>query len=99
MNEHPNRPDHEDFWLMSRLVIDNDYRCDELGETALKEIVEEQIDTSSLTYMAQQRAYRLLDILTTGDLLGREDEVIAMSATWVDAFIVGAQYAKEKGNK
>jgi hypothetical protein len=85
----PNRPDHPDFWLLSRLVCQLDERSDRGGPDEFARILAEYIDPASLTYMAEQRALR-------ARLVGAPD-----MALYFDAFVLGvaAERARARGEK
>lgn len=84
-----NRPDHEDFWLLSQVVIDNDTVAD--NETMpFEDRIGQVIDPESLTYMARQRALRV-----TGPFATTRDQA-KFAAIYMDAFMAGATFQAEK---
>jgi len=82
----PDRPDHDDFWRLSRVLLDMDSRADN-GEDVLA-IASEAMDLKSLVYMARQRALR------AHEMLAGADGVQKLSASWIDAFLAGVEYQK-----
>lgn len=86
MTEFPNRPTHDDFWLLCEIVQDYDSAADD-GAT-VEQLVNPVVDLESLLYTAEQRALRASKAL--------RDPFLALQAMWLDAFIVGALYQKRK---
>jgi len=93
-----NRPDHPDFWQMSQIIID----CDDAAEyQGLDAAIDGYVDKKSLLYMANQRAYRALNVETEKDLEDptTKHSVGILAAIWMDAFVVGAKFEKSKENR
>jgi hypothetical protein len=88
----PNRPDEPDFWLLSRLIIDQDARA-ENDTIPFEDRIAEVVSPKSLTYMASQRALRAQELLKGR---GRTDAHTGLTALWVDAFMAGAAYQAAK---
>jgi hypothetical protein len=87
----PNRPNHPDFWMMSKAVISLDTASD-TGVSFADTVGD--IDIDSLAYMAQQRALRAATILATP--VTRESRIMA---TWLDGFMVGVKFQKLKDDQ
>ena len=99
------RPDHPDFWKMSRMAMANDDRMDAAPspeedsaerERIFLEIVASFADPQSVFYMGMQRSMRMLGVETMVDLIDAMPEVIKMQAIWLDAFLVGVGFAREE---
>lgn len=88
----PGRPDHPDFWKLSEVVLGNDGRMEDPDPNALIKLVEEIIDMSVMTYMAQQRAMRPLQNM--GVQVIEPDTFALMVSIWMDGFMAGAKYQK-----
>ncbi len=88
------RPDHPDFWKMSQIIIDCDAQAEEQG---LDEVLDGYVDKDALVYMANQRAYRALNIQRESELqdAATRESVSIIAAMWMDAFIVGAKYERK----
>lgn len=80
-----NRPDHPDFWLLSRLIIDQDNVAE--GATPPEDQFGRVVDPESITYMAHQRALRAAGMLGLPAV-----HTSALMAVWLDAFMLGAAY-------
>lgn len=79
------RPDHPDFWTLSRLVIDQDNVAE--GATPAEDQFGRIVDPESITYMAHQRALRARGMLGLPAV-----DTSALMAVWLDAFMLGAAY-------
>lgn len=86
----PNRPDHDDFRLLSKVVREHDDRSDQ--GNSLTEIVSEFIDLNSLGYMADQRCKAMGERLD----VAKVNPVRLMKAAWFDAFMAGVDFQKRK---
>ena len=91
--EFPNRPQHPDFWAMSRSVVERDRAVDESGDLG-KVLDEANVDTDSLLYMARQRALRMIQNTPTPET--DEELMVSMASLWMDAFLVGLDVGSEK---
>lgn len=89
--EFPDRPQHPDFWAMSRAVVSIDKEVDG-GKTVEQVLNEARIDTDSLVYMARQRALRMAQAFPNPDaeLLAR------LASVWIDAFLAGLAVGDER---
>lgn len=89
---HPDRPDHEDFWKLSRAVIANDDAVENQptqlsGLDALSARIAEFVDPDSAWYMAKQRIGKFIQGLGRERTL-TEDGVDAIArAAWIDGFM------------
>lgn len=84
-----NRPDHPDFWLLAQCVQDNDAQADS-QTVPFEDILARVVDPNSLTYMAKQRALRVV-----GSTASKEEEA-RWAAMFVDGFMVGAAFQAQK---
>lgn len=89
----PDRPDAPEFWKLSDVVLRNDARCSE-SEEGFEEVITEVIPIEVLTYMAEQRAMRVIHPLA---VLIDPELFISLTAMFMDGFLIGANYAKEAG--
>lgn len=95
----PNRPDHPDFWLMSKVVTQHDDLCDTGTEEEGGFAKTIQVDIASLGYMAGQRTKRAIDLLQDNPVDGIKalpHEVGVM--LWMDAFTAGQRFAQLQGD-
>jgi hypothetical protein len=86
----PNRPDHPDFWRLSRAVIANDTAVESAPDPgeAFRALVAKHVDLRSLSYMAAQRVDRFIGRMTQDGPDGPRisgDEVAL--AAWLDGFM------------
>lgn len=79
---YPNRPDHPDFWTLSKTVILMDEDATMMGFKWMVDIL--PMDMDSLIYVADQRALRAIQLGTLGPSL------------WLDGFMTGARYRLHK---
>jgi hypothetical protein len=84
----PDRPDHPDFWLLSRSVRDLDGQA---GTVPLPDLIGRLLDPQSVLYMARQRAA----LIRTRGAGSPADTRYA--AAWIEGLIVGmtVQHLKE----
>lgn len=94
-------PDNPEFWKLSAAVLKQDgaieaaESMEEVSEVFDTLLAEANVSHENLSYMAEQRAYRLLGI-TTPDEAERQARIIgALAATFVDGFIAGSTYTRE----
>lgn len=92
------RPTHDDFWKLSNLIIEDDLKS-EVDKDYLFKTVAEQVDSYSVTYMAMQRAFRALQIMTVSDLRDRQEEAAKNAALWLEGFLIGCQFKDSKGDQ
>jgi hypothetical protein len=86
----PQRPDHPDFWMLSRIVIDLDKRA-EAPDMPFADMIAAVVDIRSVMYMASQRALR-----AAGPVVPTRFHHGKLQAAWVDGFMTGARYQAEK---
>lgn len=96
-----NRPDHPDFWKLSDIVLRLDGSLEGAGgadeqEAIWRRELERHVDVDSLGYMATQRAFRVLGIVTARDFMARKEEVIPMLQVYMDAFIMGCNFKESE---
>jgi hypothetical protein len=95
----PQRPEHPDFWRLSEIVLANDGRMDAAPrrekERVWKETTGSVIDVPSITYMATQRAIKLLGPPTPANLAQHS----AVAALYIDAFVTGAMFEQRGGKQ
>jgi hypothetical protein len=90
------RPDTPQFWMLSDILIEQDSIAETDGLVAA---VGEIIDLETLAYVAQQRAFRALNVYTAEQALAHQEEVAKLAAIWMDAFVTGAKYGKRQRRK
>lgn len=85
----PTRPQHDDFWMMSDIVIklDRDIHTQHKG---IPEVFDDDldIDVYSAEYMAVQRGMRAIDVT--------EAPMTLSTLSWLDGFTVGVLFARKK---
>jgi len=91
-----NRPDHDDFWILSEIIIDSD---EVATQQSLMDAIDGYIDLDSLVYMAQQRALRALRVETEQELIEGKEAIAVLASVWMDAFVTGIRYEKKKNSK
>lgn len=97
-NEYPHRPNHPDFWRLANLVLQADGRAEEDPARAEK-MVADIVDPDTLSYMALQRAMRLVGAETREQVDANKHEVMRLAAIYFDAFILGARFEASKKKK
>lgn len=90
---YPERPNHPDFWVLSRIIIDQDKRA-EGHAVPFEEMIARVVDVKSVTYMASQRALR-----AAGAVVPSRYTLARLQAVWLDAFLAGAAYQAEKDRR
>lgn len=90
----PDRPDHDDFWLMAEIVQDLNTAGDDGVD--LSRIVSD-IDAASLVYMAVQRTRRSQDVLTSMNPV--PDLEVFLSGLWIEGFKAGVEFQKRRGRR
>lgn len=91
----PDRPKHQDFALLSRIIQEMDARGEEQNQdgemgSVVDSLVPSEADFQSVIYMARQRALRAEELL---------DEATAyekMALLWFDAFTAGVKFGQAK---
>lgn len=88
----PDRPDHPDFRALSAVIIATDTAA---AEWPVQKVLDSlRFDTASMTYMAQQRAIRMIRNTTTP---ATDQELVnAMASVWMDGFVAGLKVGDER---
>jgi hypothetical protein len=89
--EHPDRPDHVDFRLLSEVVQDLDRQA-EFG-IPIPQLI--HADEESLIYLANQR---MLRVLGPGWLTLHGQLKLNLLAAYLDAFTIGASFANRRNS-
>lgn len=81
------RPDHPDFWKLASIMLQMDAMA---GESSgdLDTLISGMIDERSLAYMAFQRGLR--------GVLNEMDHAYGLAAIWVEGFVVGTQWQRDR---
>lgn len=100
----PNRPSHPDFWKLSNIILGLDATTTD-DPDSFESIISDVVDPDSISYQSMQRAMRAVAISHGIDpskgtvprdlLVKNQHTLLAMSAIYMEAFIVGARFAKE----
>ena len=90
----PQRPDHPDFWKLSNLILKYDGRMQEgepgkTIEQLFEESISEIVDLDSVSYMAFQRALRVVGIENPIQLIQSKELLVAIAAAWLEGFVIG----------
>jgi hypothetical protein len=87
----PNRPDHPNFWRLSKAVIANDDAADHGVpiETIMANLGVESPE--SVEYMAEQRVLRAL-----GHNFVSPQAKAMLMGLWIDAFVAGVGFTQQK---
>lgn len=88
----PNRPDHPDFWELSKVLLANDASVNEDHKT-IPEAIGDIINTESLEYHALNRTGTVMQQM---HLVPRPWLQPLLAATWLDAFAAGARYMQRE---
>lgn len=87
----PNRPDHPDFWRLSKAVIATDDAADQ-GVPIEKIMTDLGIESSkSVAYMAEQRMLRALG----HNFVSPQSKALLMGL-WIDAFVAGVGFTRQQ---
>lgn len=85
----PLRPDHPDFWLISRTVLDLDAQSD--AGRPVPEILGRMADPESANYAAIQRAMRAVRQFPQASPL-----LSVLAGLWLDGFTTGMHVQQAK---
>lgn len=94
----PQRPDTPEFWRMSEIILKLDGRMDAARTDEEKEVVwNDNVekwagDQDALVFVAFQRAMRVLELSTVGDVKANMDILLRLMVLYSEAFQVGAEY-------
>lgn len=101
--DHPDRPTHPDFAIISGNLIALDRAAEDAKETStFEELLASYIDPDTMTYVAQQRALRIIKRypqLLIEDLLGVTSWRARFGASWVDGCLQGIQLERSRTGK
>lgn len=96
----PGRPDHNDFWKLSDIILKLDGRMQEATEDEKEKVWRENIarwvDEDSVNYMAMQRAMRALGFETAGELQANLHLMVLAMTLYTEGFQVGAEFATKE---
>lgn len=100
-SDFPHRPDHRDFWLLASVVQDYDSVMDNaVGEEEKQRrhegIVKNLIDGESLTYMAMQRAMRMVGAATRNEVRYHATEITKLTSIYYEAVLVGIEIERRR---
>lgn len=86
----PNRPQHEDFWRLSEIILQLDAEAQATGVIDISDVVQKLVgaDLDSIHYMAVQRAL----FIRGAAGLGTEQ----MAAGWIDGFLAGVLFQQRR---
>lgn len=83
----PGQPEHTDFFTLSNIVLQLDGHT-ENPDFDFEDFLASIVDPESITYVAQQRVLRMVD------QMGLPRQLLpAIAAVWLDAFMIGFQWA------
>lgn len=88
------RPQHEDFWKLSDIILTLDHAA-ETDPDALYRMIAGAVDSYSVIYMSVQRSMRAVGADTPLKLAEKQEEVNTTAGAWLDGFFVGLQFYKE----
>lgn len=90
---YPDRPDHPDFWALSRAVIALDEAAEERNsDSAWIEVLAKYVNPESLFYVIDQRWLRLVNDPRTHTA----QKANVMKAAWIDGFIAAMKFMEER---
>jgi hypothetical protein len=95
----PQRPDTPEFWALMEIIYKFDGRVveaqgEDAKEAAFTSAFEGIIDPKVVAYTGFQRALRVLNITTRGEVMANMATVAAIASAWMEAFAMGAQWQK-----
>ena len=96
------RPDHPDFWKLSEIILRHDAATDQSLPTDVKDrqfealMDETNCDRESVTYVALQRAIRVVGVTTREGILSNFDIIMKMMSLYLDAFLTGCAYTRDQ---
>lgn len=91
------RPESPDFDLLVEIVNKIDTEADSKGKGFdLGDYAGQFIDISSLSYMALQRAIRVLGLKSPQEVHQHLDIVMRVSAAYLEACVVGIQFEQRR---
>lgn len=90
------RPDNPDVWKLIEIVLQLDGATKEGGE-AFEKLIAEAVDPASLTYLAMQRAIRVVGAETRADVQANLADVVRLASVYHEAFLLGFRYYERYG--
>lgn len=91
------RPESPDFWSLSEIILQMDGKFEENpSQKTFTDLVNSRCDLDSITYMAFQRAFRILNISTSKEALDKFEQVSKLTALYIEAFVVGSTFEERK---
>lgn len=90
--DYPDRPDHPDFRMLSRIIQQMDYDGEHNeAKNPVEVMVPVGVDAESVVYMATQRARRAEEILSKEGTFYAKAVIL-----WMDAFTAGVKLGREQ---
>lgn len=89
------RPDHPDMTILVDIALAQDGKTED-RDFDMDEFLGTIVDTRSVSYMAFQRALRMVGLLTGEDPQQHMVLVHRFSSMWIDAFMMGAEFQNRK---
>lgn len=83
---YPQRPQSQDFWRLSEIVLWMDGKTEDEGFN-FEAFLKEAADPEALLYMAEQRGFRSVLAAVEGGKLNASP-----TAAWLDGFLVGYRF-------
>ena len=96
------RPSHPDFWRLSDIILSLDAAMTEgiqqgkEVDDVIAEKAAEIGDSYSVVYIATQRAMRIHNVATVGDLRKNMDNVLKSSIIYLEGMIIGARLERSR---
>lgn len=93
----PHRPDHLDFDILSALIIALDGEANDVGpDFEISDVVARYIDPASLSYLALQRAMRVVGATTQADVVAQKDDIMRLASVYFEGFLMGCRFQQTK---
>lgn len=98
MSQFPNRPETDDFWLMSQIInqLLEFQHSSKVKSKIPVEFTKSELTEKAVAYMAQQRA---LSIQRGTGIANDPSTHAAIAVAWVEAFLTGVKYGEKKGGE
>jgi hypothetical protein len=91
----PDRPDHQDFRVLSRIIQQMDYDGEHNeDQNVVESLIPSGVDVESVIYMAKQRARRGEELFTKEASFYSKAVIM-----WLDAFTAGVKFGRERAIK
>ena len=92
MGDFPSRPDNDDFWKLSELVLQQDGKTED-PNFDFDAYIASVVDPASLTYFREQRVGMALQ--RAAPMLRRPGgQQIVAESIWLDAFMLGVAFGR-----